>query len=238
MIRLLLLEDEQRIASFVQRGLTSEGFDVTCVETGAAALEAGLEGTHDVIILDVMLPDMSGMEVCERLRAGGVSVPIMMLTARDANEDVIEGLDRGADDYLAKPFAFDVLIARLAALLRRRAAISTDVASQTLRLGGLTLDRGRRESRVNGSVLDLTRLEFEVLWLLAANPDRVHSRERILSAAWGAEADPMTNVVDVYIARIRKKLAANTGPSIETVRGVGYRISDLSAGETAQGSLS
>ncbi|MEM1352291.1 MAG: response regulator transcription factor [Pseudomonadota bacterium] len=238
MIRLLLLEDEPRIASFVQRGLTSEGYEVTCLDTGAAALETGLEGAHDIIVLDVMLPDMSGMEVCERLRSGGVSVPIMMLTARDANEDVIEGLDRGADDYLAKPFAFDVLLARLAALLRRRAAVSADARPQSLHFGGLTLDRGRRESRVDGAMLDLTRLEFEVLWLLAADPDRVHSRERILSAAWGAEADPMTNVVDVYVARIRKKLAARAGPRIETVRGVGYRISALGAGDNMKTGLS
>lgn len=226
MIRLLLLEDEPRIARFVQRGLTAEGYDVSCVDTGAAALEAGLTGGHDLIVLDVMVPDMSGMDVCERLRAGGVSVPILMLTARDANEDVVEGLGRGADDYLAKPFAFDVLVARLAALLRRGSGTGVETARQALRIGGLVLDRGRWEGRVETTPLGLTRLEFEVLWLLAANPARAHSRERILSAAWGADADPMTNVVDVYIGRLRKKLERHGGPRIETVRGVGYRLED------------
>jgi DNA-binding response OmpR family regulator len=227
MIRLPPPEDEARIASFVQRGLSAEGYDVTGVGTGAEALDAGLSGGHDIIVLDVMLPDMSGMEVCERLRAGGVAAPVMMLTARDANEDIVEGLDRGADDYLAKPFSFDVLLARLAALLRRRAADATVGAgsAQTVQAGPLTLDRGRREGRMGGVELGLTRLEFDILWLLAADPTRVHSRERILSAAWGADADPMTNVVDVYVARLRKKLDRPGAPRIETVRGVGYRIS-------------
>ncbi|MEM9249205.1 MAG: response regulator transcription factor [Pseudomonadota bacterium] len=224
MIRLLLLEDEPRIASFVQRGLAAEGYDVTCVDTGAAALETGLSGGYDLIVLDVMLPDMSGMHVCQELRAGGVSAPIMMLTARDANEDIVEGLGRGADDYLAKPFAFDVLLARLAALLRRRPSDASADVQRSLSIGALSLDRDRREVRVGGAPLGLTRLEFDVLWLLAADPSRVHSRERILSAAWGADADPMTNVVDVYIARLRKKLEAHPAPRIETVRGVGYRL--------------
>ena len=172
-----------------------------------------------------MLPDMSGMEVCEKLRASGVSAPIMMLTARDSNEDVVEGLGRGADDYLAKPFAFDVLLARLSALLRRGSSpVEAEATAQVLRSGTLALDRGRREGRIAGETLDLTRLEFDILWLLASDPDRVHSRERILSAAWGADADPMTNVVDVYVARLRKKLVGSGVPQIVTVRGVGYRV--------------
>jgi DNA-binding response OmpR family regulator len=224
MTRLLLLEDEPRIASFVERGLAAEGYGVTCVATGAAAIEAGLTGQHDVIVLDVMVPDISGMEVCERLRMGGVAVPILMLTARDADEDVVEGLSRGADDYLAKPFAFDVLLARLAALLRRGGAAANGAASRIVTLGSLVLDGGRRQGKVGGAQLDLTRLEFDILWLLASDPARVHSRERILSSAWSAEADPMTNVVDVYVARLRKKLDLPDAPRILTVRGVGYRI--------------
>ncbi|MEM8575977.1 MAG: response regulator transcription factor, partial [Pseudomonadota bacterium] len=204
---------------------SAEGYTVTWVATGAAALEAGLDGRHDVIVLDVMLPDMSGMEVCERMRASGVSAPIMMLTARDSNEDVVEGLGRGADDYLSKPFAFDVLLARLSALLRRGGTpVDAEATAQLIRSGALTLDRGRREGSIAGDPLDLTRLEFDILWLLAADPDRVHSRERILSSAWGADADPMTNVVDVYVARLRKKLVGSGVPSIVTVRGIGYRI--------------
>ncbi|WP_179378767.1 response regulator transcription factor [Jannaschia marina] len=224
MNRLLLLEDEARIAAFVERGLKAEGYQVTVVPTGAEAINLGLGASWDVVVLDVMLPDIGGMEVCERLRAGGVTTPILMLTARDADEDVIEGLERGADDYLAKPFAFDVLLARLAALIRRGGAPVGGTAAQTARCGTLTLDRGRREGRIGGQVLGLTRLEFDVLWLLASDLSRVHSRERILSTAWSADADPMTNVVDVYVARLRKKLDLAGAPRIITVRGVGYRL--------------
>lgn len=229
MIPLLLLEDEARIASFVRRGLAAEGYDVTCVATGAEALEAGLTGDHAVIVLDVMVPDMSGMDVCERLRAAGVSAPIMMLTARDADEDVVEGLERGADDYLAKPFAFDVLLARLSALLRRRNGAAPGKSADNVRIGALALDRSRRQGSLDGKDLALTRLEFDVLWLFAAHPDRVHSRERILSHAWGADADPMTNVVDVYMARLRKKLDHPDAPRLVTIRGVGYRL-DIESG--------
>lgn len=224
MIPLLLLEDEARIASFVTRGLAAEGYRVTCVATGAEAIEAGLSGDHAILVLDVMLPDISGMEVCERLRAGGVAAPILMLTARDSNEDIVEGLARGADDYLAKPFAFDVLLARLSALLRRSGALTAPPETDHAALGGLTLDRGQRLGRLDGVDLGLTRLEFDVLWLFVTHPDRVHSRERILSHAWGADADPMTNVVDVYMARLRKKLALGAGPRLVTVRGIGYRL--------------
>lgn len=224
MIPLLLLEDEARIASFVMRGLAAEGYNVTCVATGAAALEAGLSGDHAVIVLDVMVPDMSGMDVCERLRASGVATPIIMLTARDANEDIVEGLARGADDYLAKPFAFDVLLARLSALLRRGSAAIPGEPAQSAVIGGLTLDRGRRQARLHGDDMALTRLEFEILWLFVANPGKVYSRERILSHAWGADADPLTNVVDVYMARLRKKLDRRDAPRLVTVRGIGYRL--------------
>lgn len=226
MSRLLLLEDEPRIAKFVERGLTAEGYQVTTVATGAAAIDAGLSATWEVIVLDVMVPDISGMDVCETLRASGVTAPILMLTARDADEDVIEGLGRGADDYLAKPFAFDVLLARLAALIRRGAAPAPETAQQVLTRGALKLDRGRREGRVGHKSLDLTRLEFDILWLLASDPDRVHSRERILSSAWGTSADPMTNVVDVYVARLRKKIDFPNAPRIVTIRGIGYRLEE------------
>jgi DNA-binding response OmpR family regulator len=226
MTRLLLLEDEARIAAFVKRGLEAEGYSVTAVATGAAAIETGLAEEFDAIVRDVMLPDISGMDVCERLRAAGIATPVLMLTARDADEDVIEGLGRGADDYLAKPFAFDVLLARLAALVRRGGLPPGPTPSQALSVGGLTLCRSRREGRIAGTALDLTRLEFDVLWLLASDPGRVHSRERILSAAWGADADPMTNVVDVYVARLRKKLDRPAAPRIMTVRGIGYRLTD------------
>ncbi|MEM0934364.1 MAG: response regulator transcription factor [Pseudomonadota bacterium] len=225
MTRLLLLEDEPRISGFIERGLRAEGYDVELVETGGAAIQTGLSGQHDIIVLDVMLPDISGMDVCERLRAAGIAAPIMMLTARDAEEDIVEGLGRGADDYLAKPFSFDVFLARLSALLRRGVTPLADEPLEHVSLAGLTLDPARREGWLSEVPLDLTRREFDVLWLLVSDTGRVHSRERILSAAWGANADPMTNVVDVYIARLRKKLSAPGAPQIATVRGIGYRIS-------------
>jgi len=163
--------------------------------------------------------------VCEQLRAGGVSTPILMLTARDADEDIVEGLTRGADDYLAKPFAFDVLLARLSALMRRGSGVSADAGAPPLRsVGDLTLDRNSRAARLGDVDLALTRLEFDVLWLFMTDPGRVHSRERILSHAWGADADPLTNVVDVYMARLRKKLDRPGAPRLKTVRGVGYRL--------------
>jgi len=234
MIPLLLLEDEARIASFVKRGLVAEGFDVTWVASGTEAVEAGLSGTHAIIVLDVMVPDLSGMDVCEQLRSSGVATPILMLTARDADEDVIEGLGKGADDYLAKPFAFDVLLARLTALLRRVGAHPSETSTNRMAtIGSLKLDRDRRGAHIDGRALELTRLEFDILWLFASDPDRVHSRERILSYAWGAQADPMTNVVDVYIARLRKKLVGPGAPKLATVRGVGYRL-DLGEIEWSQ----
>lgn len=227
MTSLLLLEDEPRISGFIERGLRAEGYDVTLAATGQEALETGLLGAHDLIVLDVMVPDMSGMDVCERLRAGGVSTPIMMLTARDADEDIVDGLSRGADDYLAKPFSFDVLLARLEALARRSSASFQPREERVeLNFGALRLDRRTREALIGAAPLVLTQREFDVLWLLTSEPDRVHSRERILAAAWSQNADPLTNVVDVYIARLRKKLDKPQAPTIATTRGVGYRLKE------------
>lgn len=138
---------------------------------------------------------------------------------------MVEGLGRGADDYLAKPFAFDVILARLSALMRRGASpLEYEAKPQVVQLGTLTLDRGRRVGQVGGNSLGLMRLEFDILWLLSSDLERVHSREPILSSAWGAEADPMTNAVDVYVARLRKKLDKAIAPWFTTVRGIGYRI--------------
>ena len=197
---------------------------MTCVATGAEAPEAGSSGAHARIVLDAMVPDLSGMEVCERQRAGSVSAPIMMLTARAADEDVVEGLERGADDYLAKPFAFEVLMARLAVLLRRGDGAAAGRPPEIAADGTLTLDHGQRQALLDDRDLGLTRLELDELWLFAASPGRVHSRERILSHAWGADADPLTNVVDVYMARLRKKLDHPDAPKLVTVRREGCRL--------------
>jgi DNA-binding response OmpR family regulator len=221
--RLLLLEDEARVAAFVQRGLQAEGFAVTHVSRGHEAVERGLSGGFALIVLALMVPDLDGVSVCERLRAGGVSTPVLMLTARDGVQDVVEGLARGADDYLTKPFAFDELVARLNALDRRGGVALPEAREATLRLGGLEMDRLAHEARLDGAPLELSGKEFAVLALLAASPNTVLSRERILSAAWGAHEDPLTNIVDVYVARLRRKLGGSDA-AIETVRNVGYKL--------------
>lgn len=221
MIPLLLLEDETRVAAFLKRGLEAEGYRVTLVGTGNDAITYGQEGEYELIILDVMVPGPDGMQVCASLRGAGIDTPILMLTARDDNEDIIDGLGSGADDYLAKPFAFDVLLARLEALHRRRNVPLTRTSHATLTAGALTLDLDAREVSVGETAVELTRTEFDVLTALARKPGSVISRERILSSAWGADKDPMTNVVDVYVARLRRKLP---GVRIEAVRGAGYKL--------------
>ena len=220
MIPVLLLEDEPRVASFVRRGLDAEGYSVTLVENGRDAIALGLSGTYELIVLDVMVPGPDGFEVCRELRRSGISTPILMLTARDETEDIVEGLGQGADDYLTKPFPFEVLVARLKALHRRRAAPLT-AASEIVAVGPLAINLSAREVRLDGVEIELTKTEFNVLALLAARPGAVLSRERILSRAWGIDRDPMTNVVDVYIGRLRRKLP---GVRIEAMRGAGYKL--------------
>jgi DNA-binding response OmpR family regulator len=221
MIPVLLLEDEPRVAGFVRRGLEAEGYRVTLVDNGHDAIEHGLSGVYELIILDAMVPGPSGFDVCRELRRSGMSTPIMMLTARDSTEDIVEGLGDGADDYLTKPFPFEVLVARLKALHRRRTVPIAQGAQEVLTVGALTIDLPARVARLDGVEVELTKTEFNLLALLAARPGAVHSRERILSGAWGVDRDPMTNVVDVYIRRLRQKLP---GIRIEAMRGAGYKL--------------
>lgn len=222
-MNVLLIEDEPRVADFIDRGLRAESHGVTHAMKGADGLELGRMGEFDVIILDLMLPDLHGYEVCRQLRGHGVLTPILMLTAMDAAEDRVKGLRLGADDYLPKPFDFDELLARMEALVRR--AKHFPPQPDLLRLEDLVIDRDQKEVRRAGETIALTTKELAILELLMSAPGRVFSRTRILNQIWGYTEDPLTNVVDVYIARLRRKVdGKDRRPLIETVRGHGYRL--------------
>lgn len=226
--RILVVEDEPRVADFVSRGLRAEGYVVEIARDGRQGLELARSGGYSAVLLDLMLPGLGGRDVCMALRAAGDQTPVLMLTAMDAIEDKVDGLAIGADDYLTKPFAFDELLARLAALIRRSRLAGRPAAgpSTVLRVGDLVFDRGGMVVSRAGRRIELTGKEMAVLEMLMAAPGRVISRERILSHVWGMAEDPLTNIVDVYIRRLRRKLDEETGgaPMIATVRGHGYRL--------------
>ena len=221
-MNVLLIEDEIRIADFIKRGLRSENWIVNHAPDGETGLKLAEQGGVDVIVLDIMLPGMSGHDVCRRLRARGNTTPILMLTALDSLDDRVRGLRLGADDYLAKPFDFDELLARIEALHRRATGFDEN-ARPVLEWGPFRYDTETLEATCDGVAVELTAKERDIFRLLLANPGRVFSRERILNAVWGANEDPLTNVIDVYVARLRRKLGV-AGGRIETVRGVGYRL--------------
>ena len=231
-MHILVVEDDVRVADFLERGLKAEGYKVRVVRDGISGLEAAREldgmlkdlDQSGVVLLDLMLPKMTGMEVCQTLRASGVMTPILMLTAMGAVEDRVTGLRTGADDYLVKPFSFEELLARIEALLRR----SRDQKAPTnrkLQAGGVELDRATMRVTRDGEEIVLTARELALLELFLSSPGRVMSRERILSNVWGVDEDPLTNVVDVYVRRLRAKVDPPGAPSfITTVRGLGYRL--------------
>ena len=221
---LLLVEDDARVADFLTRGLEAEGYAVAHAADGPQGLQRATAEPFDVLILDVMLPGFSGRELCQRLRAQGITTPVLMLTALDATEDKVEGLRGGADDYLTKPFDFDELLARIEALIRRGRGYEVKPDPRVV-VGDITLDREAMEVRKAGRPVELTGKEFQLLDLLMSAPGKVMSRTRILNKVWGYDSDPLTNVVDVYIRRIRAKLELDpeTGP-IRTVRGYGYKM--------------
>lgn len=223
-MNLLLVEDDERVRRFVVKGLETEGFSVTAAETGVEGLTKALSGQHDVIVLDLMLPGLEGRQLCRKLRASNVNTPILMLTAMCATEDKVEGLRVGADDYMTKPFDFDEFLARIEALARR-ARGGVPAPPPVVSVGGITLDREAMQVFKDGQVVELTSKEYQLLELLVSAPGKVFSRPRILNKIWGYDADPLTNVVDVYIRRLRSKLNwdAEYG-CIRTVRNYGYRL--------------
>ena len=222
---ILVIEDDERISSFIRRGLEAEGYLVDVVQDGHEGVEKGM-APYDLIILDLVLPDQSGHEVCQSLRREQVHTPILILTAKDALEDKLSCFDHGADDYLTKPFAFEELLARIKALLRRTPALKGEVAN-VLQIADLTLNRSAREVRRGDTIVSLTKKEFDLLEFLMSNPAKALSRTSILEHVWGYHYDTLTNTVDVYIGYLRKKIdAGSTIKLIQTVRDFGYKISD------------
>jgi two-component system, OmpR family, alkaline phosphatase synthesis response regulator PhoP len=225
--RVLVVEDEEPILEMIRYGLEREGFRVQTVVSGEEALPLVREELPDVVLLDLMLPGIDGLEVCRRLKgeAQTAGIPLVMLTARDAETDVVAGLELGADDYLTKPFSPRILAARLRAVLRRREAGEPSAEQLSLTAGEFSLDRQRREAVVGGARIDLTYTEFEILWLLASHPGRVYTRSRIVEVVRGAEAGITERAIDVRLVGLRRKLGPAAG-RIGTVRGVGYRFGD------------
>lgn len=220
---ILIIEDDDRILEFIKKGLSAEGYIIHTATNGKQGLLMAKDNHYDLIILDLMLPDTDGRVICKTLRQERISTPILMLTALDNLEDKVEGLRIGADDYLTKPFAFDELIARIQALLRRSAGYTEQ--SDTLEFLDLCLNRSTREVRRNNRHISLTPKEFVLLEYLMQSPGHVFSRTKILDNVWGYNTDPLTNVVDVYIRNLRRKLDSNSNqPIIFTVRGFGYKL--------------
>ena len=222
-MRILIVEDEPRIADFLQRGLTAEGHFCVVANDGESGLRLAEEGDFELLLLDLLLPRLHGHEVCQQLRMNRVHIPVIILTALDSLDDIVEGLRMGADDYVTKPFAFEELLARIETVMRRAQEYAE--ADQTLRAGNLEFDRRALRFTVNGEEVRMTAKELAIIELLMSKPGTLFSRERILSNVWGLNMDPLTNVVDVYIGKLRRKIDDDSGHSvIETVRGMGYRL--------------
>ena len=223
-MRILLVEDDQRIVDFVQRGLKAEGYSVEVAGSGLEAIALSSEGQFQVIILDLGLPDLNGLEVCEQLRSKGIDTPILMLTARDTVQDKVAGLRSGSDDYMTKPFAFEELLARIEALVRRRGG-EIKQESRELQIADLVLNGETHEVRRGETLIDLTPKEFALLECFMRMPGKVLSRTRILEQVWGYSSDPLTNVVDVYIRQLRRKIDDDYDLKLlKTVRGFGYKL--------------
>jgi two-component system response regulator MprA len=218
--RILVVEDEARIASLISRGLRLEGYQVEVAPNGETALDKAFGNPPDLIVLDLMLPDIDGLEVCRQLRIAGADEPVLMLTAKDAIPDRVAGLDAGADDYLVKPFAFDELLARIRALLRR---VAPPEANVPLKFADLELDPATRLARRGEREIELTAKEYDVLELFMRHPRQVLTRDIIYDRIWGYDFGGESNIIEVYVRYLRAKLEAGDEPRlIHTVRGVGY----------------
>jgi DNA-binding response OmpR family regulator len=219
-MRALVVEDEVKIAAFIRRGLEAEGFSVNVASDGAQALRLVEASEMDVVVLDLMLPGIPGEEVLRRLREGGLTAPVIVLTAKDAVSDRVANLEAGADDYVVKPFSFAELVARIRLRIRAHAAHGSVVLSA----GGISLDVRTHEARVGERLVPLTSREFALLETFLRHPGQVLSQPQLLDLVWGYDFEPGSNVVEVYVRRLRRKLGAGV---IETVRGGGYRVRDL-----------
>ncbi|MDP9407669.1 MAG: response regulator transcription factor [Actinomycetota bacterium] len=217
-MHILIVEDEPRIASLLARGFSTHGYRTTVLDNGLDAIEAARDGAVDLVVLDIGLPGVDGLHVLEAVRRRGETMPVILLTARDAVPDRVAGLDRGADDYVTKPFAFDELLARVRARLRTP---PPSAEGTRIRAGGLALDLVTRRASVDDKAVELTAREFLLAETLVRAAGQVLSREQLLSQVWGLDFDPGSNVVDVYVGYLRKKLGAGL---IQTQRGVGHRI--------------
>jgi DNA-binding response OmpR family regulator len=215
--RILIAEDEERIASFIDKGLKASGYATQIVGDGRDALTLARSGRFDLLILDLGLPGRDGLEVLQSLRGEGASIPIVILTARDTASEVVAGLEEGADDYVTKPFRFDELLARVRVRLRGETRSDPTV----LHAAGAELDLRSRKATVNGRSVDLSAREFALAEMFFRHPGQVLSREQLLSSVWGYDFDPGSNVVDVYVGYLRKKIGSGR---ITSVRGMGYRL--------------
>lgn len=220
MARILIAEDEPRISTFIEKGLSANGFAVTVVADGRSAYDYASTGGFDLLILDIGLPEMDGFDVLSNLRSDQNQIPVIVLTARDSVQDTVAGLEGGADDYMAKPFRFEELLARV----RRRLATERASAPTVLTCGGLQLDLRTRQAQVDGRTVDLSAREFALAETFLRHPGQVLSREQLLSHVWGYDFDPGSNVVDVYVRYLRRKLGADR---FVTLRRMGYRLDEI-----------
>lgn len=225
---ILVVDDDVKIASFLRRSLALEGYEVAVANSGQDGLRVVAERSPDLVILDIMMPGVDGLEVCRRIRAAGETMPVMMLTARDAVSDRVKGLDTGADDYLVKPFALEELLARVRVLLRRRREPSDGGArSPVLSYADLVLDTGSREVRRGHRTVELTAKEHDLLALFLTNPRQVLTRDMLMEKVWGFDYTGESNVLEVYVGYLRQKLEAGGEPRlIQTIRGVGYVLKE------------
>ena len=222
-MRLLVVEDEKKVSGFIKKGLQEEGYAVDVAFDGKTGLQMAMDRVHDLIVLDINLPGMDGLSVLRELRTGRVSTPVLLLTVRANIEDKVLGLDSGADDYLTKPFAFQELVARIRALLRRQ----TEAELPVLRFADLILDPARRVVLRGGKKIDLTAKEYALLDYFIRNPGRVLTRTMIVEHVWDYNFDPMTNIIDVYVNYLRRKIDSDREHKlIHTVRGVGYVLKE------------